>query len=73
MNRTEREMAAGTANSARLAAIIPNRGRPMPGDFIMQPVYRPADGSGTQERQKIQPGLPGSIGHGKDLFRGRIR
>ncbi len=68
MTRTEREMAAGRANSARLAAIVPNRCKPEPWNHIMEPVYRPPDGLGTQDRMKIRPGLPGSIGHGKNLF-----
>ena len=69
MTRTEREMAAGAANSARLGAIVPVRQRSEPGDHTMQPVFRPADGAGSQERMKLTPGSPGAIGHGKNLFR----
>lgn len=68
MTRTEREMAAGAANSARLGTIIPVRRRSEPGDHVMQPVFRPADGAGSQERMKIRPGQPGSIGHAKNQF-----
>jgi hypothetical protein len=66
---TEREMTAGAANSARFAALPVRRSKPEPWDHVMQPVYRPPDGSGSQERMKIKPGQPGSIGHGKNLFR----
>ena len=66
--RTVREMAAGAANSARLAAVVPSRPRSEPWNRGTQPVFRPADGAGTQERMKIRPGLPGSIGHGKNMF-----
>jgi hypothetical protein len=67
--RTVREMTAGAANSARFAAMPVRRPQPEKWDHVMQPVYRPPDGSGSQERMKVTPGSPGSIGHGKNLFR----
>ena len=69
MTRTEREMAAGAANSAKYAAMTVSRPRSEPWDHITVPVFRPADGAGSQDRQKITPGSPGSIGHAKNLFR----
>jgi len=73
MTRTEREMAAGAAFSARAAAIDPpKRRKPEPWDQWNVPVFRPADGAGTQDRQKITPGLPGSVGQAKNLF-SRVR
>ena len=69
MTRTEREMKAGAANSARLGAIVPKRPRAEPWDHVMVSVFRPTDGAGSQERMKLTPGSPGAIGHGKNLFR----
>ena len=66
MNRTEREMKAGAANSARLGAIVPKRPRAEPWDHVMQSVFRPADGAGSQDRK------PETIGKGRDLF-SRVR
>lgn len=66
--RTLREMAAGGVRSAWFAGLIPPRRLAEPGEHIMQPVYRPADGAGSQERMKIRPGQPGSIGHAKNQF-----
>ena len=67
--RTEREMTAGAANSARFAAMPVRRSKPEAWVGSMEPVYRPVDGLGSQERMKLTPGSPGSIGHGKNLFR----
>ena len=73
MTRTEREMAAGAAFSARAAVKSqPNRRKMEPWDQWNTPVFRPTDGAGTQDRQKIKPGDPGSIGHAKNLF-SRVR
>lgn len=66
--RTEIEMKAGAANSAKFAAMPVRRGRSEPWDHGTVPVYRPADGAGSQERRKINTRLPGSIGKAVDLF-----
>ena len=67
--RTLREMAAGAANSAKFAAIPPRRPKFELGEHVMQSVYRPPDGLGSQERMKYRPGTPGAIGHALNLFR----
>jgi len=66
--RTEKEMAAGAANSAKFAAMPIRRGRHDPSDWTMVPIFRPPDGAGSQERMKINTRLPGSIGKAVDLF-----
>ena len=66
MNRTEREMKAGAANSARLGAIVPKRPRAEPWDHVMVSVFRPSDGAGSQDRKSE------TIGKGRDLF-SRVR
>ena len=66
--RTEREMAAGAANSALFAALPVRRFRPERGDHVIVPVFRPPDGAGSQERMKINTRLPGSIGKANNLF-----
>jgi hypothetical protein len=67
--RTEREMTAGAANSARFAAMPVRRSKPEAWVGSMEPVYRPPEGVGSQERMKVFPGMPGAIGHAKNLFR----
>jgi len=63
------EMERGAAQSTIWATHQPLRPRLEKWDQTIQPVYRPADGAGSQERMKLTPGSPGSIGHGKNLFR----
>ena len=66
--QTKREMAAGSANSGKFAAMPVRRPISQKSDHIIVPMFRPADGSGSQERMKIIPGQPGSIGNAKNLF-----
>jgi len=62
------EMERGAAQSTIWAAHQPLRPRLEKWDQTIQSVYRPPDGAGTQERQKIDPRLPGSIGKAVNLF-----
>jgi len=66
--RTVRGMKAGAANSAKFAAMPVRRSKPEAWVGSMEPVYRPVDGAGSQERMKINPRLPGSIGKAVNLF-----
>ena len=66
MTRTEREMAAGAANSAKFAVRPQQPRRLEPWDQWNTPVFRPADGAGTQDRNKE------TIGKARNLF-SRIR
>ena len=67
--RTIMEMERGAAQSTFWAARQPLRPRSEPWDHGTVPVFRPSDGAGSQERMKINPRLPGSIGKALNLFR----